>query len=84
MNRFVCMTVSLVVAVVWGACLAAAHDAVDKCVFKEGDKLWVVDVISPFGGPEEMVANFKAGVFPDKEIHFLAVSAEGKKEVKVL
>ena len=49
-----------------------------------GERLWVVEVISPFGAPEEMIANFKAHVFPDREVRYVAVSREGKKEVNVV
>ena len=52
--------------------------------WKSGDQLWVVEVISPFGAPEQMVQNLKAQVFPDREMRYLTMNAEGKKEVKVL
>jgi hemolysin-activating ACP:hemolysin acyltransferase len=51
--------------------------------WKSGDKLWVVEVIAPFGGAEEMVKDLKEKVFPTKEIHFLAVNKDGK-QVQVL
>jgi len=49
--------------------------------WKSGDKLWVVEVIAPFGGAEEMVKDLKEKVFPERPIHFLAVK-DGKKEVR--
>ncbi|MEQ1651967.1 MAG: toxin-activating lysine-acyltransferase [Hyphomicrobium sp.] len=48
-----------------------------------GDKLWVVEVIAPFGGAEEMVKDLKEKVFPEKQVHFLAVDKDGK-QVRVL
>jgi hemolysin-activating ACP:hemolysin acyltransferase len=51
---------------------------------KSGGELWVVEAIAPFGGPEEMIKNLKSHVFPDKELRYLALNAEGKKEVRVL
>ena len=48
-----------------------------------GDKLWVVEVIAPFGGAEEMVKDLKEKVFPAKEIHFLSLNKDGKS-VRVL
>lgn len=50
--------------------------------WKSGDKLWAVEVIAPFGGAEEMIKDLKAKVFPAREIRFVAVSKEGKKEVR--
>ena len=44
----------------------------------------MVEVIAPFGGPEEMIKSLKVQVFSDNELHYLAMTAEGKKEVKVL
>ncbi len=51
--------------------------------WKSGDKLWVVEVIAPFGGAEEMVKDLKEKVFPTKPVHFLAVNKDGK-QVRVL
>ncbi len=50
--------------------------------WKSGDNLWVVEVIAPFGGAEEMVKDLKAAVFPDREIRMLAVK-DGKRDVRV-
>jgi cytolysin-activating lysine-acyltransferase len=47
--------------------------------WKCGDTLWVVDVIAPFGGTDEMLKDLKAKVFPDREVRFRAV--EGGKGV---
>ena len=47
--------------------------------WKSGDRLWVVEVIAPFGGAEEMVKDLKAKVFPQRELKFLAVGAQGRE-----
>jgi cytolysin-activating lysine-acyltransferase len=52
--------------------------------WKSGDQLWVVEAIAPFGGPEAMIQNLKDQVFADKELRYLTMNAEGKKELKVL
>jgi cytolysin-activating lysine-acyltransferase len=52
--------------------------------WKSGDRLWVVEVIAPFGGAEEMVKDLKAKVFKDREVKFLGLTREGRKEVGVL
>ncbi len=58
--------------------------------WKSGDNLWVIEVIAPFGGAEEMrplgsplagVKDLKAAVFPDREIRMLVVK-DGKREVR--
>jgi hemolysin-activating ACP:hemolysin acyltransferase len=36
-----------------------------------GDKLWVVEVIAPFGGAEEMLKDLKAKLFREREIRLL-------------
>ena len=51
--------------------------------WKSGGRLWVVEVIAPFGGAEEMVKDLKAKVFPQQEMRFLAVGAQGR-EVRVV
>ena len=50
--------------------------------WKSGDKLWVVEAIAPFGGPEEMIKDLKANVFPTREVRYVAMTTEGKKDVR--
>jgi hypothetical protein len=47
------------------------------------DRLWVVEVIAPFGGAEEMVKDLKAKAFANDPLRFLATGAAGK-EVRTL
>jgi cytolysin-activating lysine-acyltransferase len=47
--------------------------------WKSGNALWVVEVIAPFGGAEEMVKDLKAKVFAGRELKFLATSAHGRQ-----
>jgi cytolysin-activating lysine-acyltransferase len=47
--------------------------------WKCGDKLWIVEVVAPFGGTDEMLKDLKAKVFKDREVKFRAV--EGGKGV---
>src|SRR5262249_4088361 len=61
--------------------LAAGTTRLRPQDWKSGDRLWVVEVIAPFGGAEEMVKDLKAKVFPQREIKFLAVGVKGR-EVK--
>jgi cytolysin-activating lysine-acyltransferase len=47
--------------------------------WKSGDRLWVVEIIAPFGGSDEMVKDLKAKVFKDRELKFLMVGTNGKE-----
>ena len=51
--------------------------------WKSGDRLWLVEVIAPFGGADEMVKGLKAKVFAGREMRVLAVGAGGC-EVRVV
>ncbi|MEQ1577033.1 MAG: hypothetical protein ABL894_05205 [Hyphomicrobium sp.] len=39
---------------------------------------------APFGGAEGMVKDFKAKLYPNDPVRFVAVTAAGAKEVRVL
>ncbi len=52
--------------------------------WQSGDKIWVVEVIAPFGGADEMVKDLKAKVFPDRDVRFLAAAPGGSKDVRVI
>ncbi len=64
-------------------CLAAGTSRLRPQDWKSGDRLWVVEVIAPFGRAEEMVKDLKAKVFAGREMKFLAVGEKGR-EVRVL
>jgi cytolysin-activating lysine-acyltransferase len=51
--------------------------------WKCGDKLWIVEVVAPFGGTDEMLKDLKAKVFKDREIKFRAVDG-GKGVARVM
>lgn len=65
--------------------------------WRSGDNLWVVEVIAPFesadacghpkrrqNGAEEMVKDLKEKVFPTRTINYVAVSRDGKKDVRAV
>lgn len=52
--------------------------------WKSGDQLWAVEVMAPFGGAEEMIKDLKANVFPAETLRFVAVTKDGRKEVKAV
>ncbi len=47
--------------------------------WKSGDKLWIVEIIAPFGGHEAMMTDFKQQLFKDTDVHFLMRSAKGNE-----
>lgn len=51
--------------------------------WKSGDRQWVVEVIAPFGGAQEMVKELKEKVFPGREIRALAVGPKGREVMVV-
>jgi cytolysin-activating lysine-acyltransferase len=52
--------------------------------WKSGDRLWVTEVVAPFGGHEAMVADLKEKVFPTREIKMLATSTDGTRSVRAV
>ncbi len=49
-----------------------------------GDKAWVVECISPFGGAQEMVEELKQEVFSDETLWLTSPGADGKATVETL
>lgn len=41
--------------------------------WKSGDRLWLVDIIAPYGGYEEMIQDLKEKVFPERDIKTLGL-----------
>lgn len=40
--------------------------------WKSGDRLWIIDMVAPFGGIENMLKDIRQNEFPDKEIRMVA------------
>ncbi len=53
--------------------LAAGNAKMRPQDWRSGDRLWVVDVIAPFGGHDAMLQDLKTQVFKDKSFKFRAV-----------
>lgn len=43
-----------------------------------GDRLWLIDLVAPFGGADGFLTDFKRKVFPDREIKTLVPGPDGK------
>jgi cytolysin-activating lysine-acyltransferase len=64
--------------------LAAGTTRLRPQDWKSGDRLWVVEIIAPFGGAEAMVQDLKAKVFAEKQMKFLALDNTGQRSVRVV
>ncbi len=64
--------------------LAAGTNKLRPQDWKSGNTLWAVEVIAPFGGAEEMLKDLKAKVFPTRDVRYVSVAADGKKDVRVV
>jgi cytolysin-activating lysine-acyltransferase len=42
-----------------------------------GDKIWLVDVIAPFGGVPELMKDLNENVFQEQEVNYLAADDSG-------
>ncbi|MCP5083006.1 MAG: toxin-activating lysine-acyltransferase [Alphaproteobacteria bacterium] len=51
--------------------------------WKSGTKLWIVEIIAPFGGHEAMMTDFKEQLFQNTDVHYLLRSPEGDEVCKV-
>jgi cytolysin-activating lysine-acyltransferase len=66
--------------VLWGYVSEEVEQRLSKGVaklrlqdWKSGERPWVTEVISPFGGAEEMIRDLQGKVFPRREIKMLKV-----------
>lgn len=46
--------------------------------WKSGDRPWLIDLVTPFGGAENFLADLKAKVFPDRPLKTLRPADDGK------
>jgi cytolysin-activating lysine-acyltransferase len=46
--------------------------------WRSGDRLWLIDVVAPFGGPEGVLTHLKQKLFKDRKVMTLRPHAEGK------
>jgi len=48
-----------------------------------GDKFWIIDVIAPFGGVDDMMKDLKESVFKDETVKYIQADENGRR-VEVL
>ncbi len=46
--------------------------------WKSGDRLWLIDLIAPFGGGKDVIKDLRENVFPSRTIKQLMPDADGK------
>ena len=61
--------------------MIAGQNRLAPGAWKSGDRLWLMDLIAPFGGKEEVLKELKEQVFPGRTIKSLQPDAEGKMRV---
>ncbi len=49
--------------------------------WKSGDRLWLVEIVSPMGGADKMLANLKRTVFAGKAFHYHVTDPKGVRRV---
>lgn len=61
--------------------MIAGNQRLGPGAWTSGDRLWLMDLIAPFGGKEEALKELKEKVFPGRTIKSLQPDAEGKMRV---
>lgn len=49
--------------------------------WKNGDRPWLIELVAPFGGQDEIMADFAANIFPGKSFKYHHVTLEGQRAV---
>lgn len=49
--------------------------------WKAGDRLWLMELVSPFGAVDEILADLSANVFPGQTFKFHTVGPDGQRRV---
>lgn len=53
--------------------LMAGNARLGPADWKSGDRLWLVDIVAPYGGHEEMIKDLKGKIFPEEKIMYLTL-----------
>jgi cytolysin-activating lysine-acyltransferase len=52
--------------------LKSGHARLAPADWKSGEKLWLVDIVAPFGGHDAVLKDLKEKMFPQETIKFAA------------
>lgn len=53
--------------------LVAGNARLSPADWQSGERLWLVDLVAPYGGQEEMVKDLKEKVFPERAVKALGI-----------
>lgn len=48
-----------------------------------GVRVWLYDIVAPFGGADEVIRDIRENVFPDRQVRTVQISEDGKDRVTV-
>ena len=51
--------------------LLSGHNRLAPTEWACGDRLWLIDLVTPFGGAQDIVRDIRENVFPDRTIRYL-------------
>lgn len=51
--------------------------------WKNGDIPWLIELVAPFGGVDEIMDDFGANIFPGRGFNYHRVTPQGQREVAV-
>lgn len=49
-----------------------------------GTNAWLIDIVTPFGEAEKMLAELKQSSFPERSVNYFAIGEDGKLALKTL
>ena len=61
--------------------MVAGKGRIGPGAWTSGDRLWLMDLIAPFGGREDALKELKTAVFPGRTIKSLQPGKDGKLQV---
>jgi cytolysin-activating lysine-acyltransferase len=47
--------------------------------WRSGDRVWLYDLVAPFGGGDEIIRNIRQSVFPDRPVRTVQISPDRKE-----
>lgn len=49
--------------------------------WKGGDRLWMMELVAPFGAQDEILADLSRNVFPDRSFKYHRINGSGQREI---
>jgi len=51
--------------------------------WNKGESAWIIDLVAPFGGYEDIIKTLKNDTFKGRELHFLRPTPDGLTQQKI-